>query len=335
MDLLRRELRPFARKAPGVLVGPAAGEDAAVIRPSPGRVLVATADPITLAEKELGRYLVQVNANDIAVMGAVPRWLLVTLLLPEGRTAARRYARIMEEIRVTCASLGISVVGGHSEVSVDLPRPIACACLLGEARPAELLDKRSIRAGDLLYLTRPVAIEGTAALATDCADALRKRGLGMQLLRRARRLLREPGISVVGDAGIAARVAGVRALHDVTEGGVSGGAVELAERAGLGLRLERDAVQVLPETRGICKALGLDPLALLASGALLIAVAPRGAQSLERAFRDQDADPVPVGEFLPARSGRWSAGTGRRRKLVAPARDELARALEILQTTSG
>lgn len=324
--LLGRLLAGFPPAGADVIVGPAVGEDAALVRPGQGALIAAKSDPITLTGHGIGRSLVQVNANDLAVMGATPRWLLVTILLPAGRATARAFAKIMCEVGEACAEAEIAVIGGHSEVTDGVSRPVAVATMLGEVRDERFLDKRAIRAGDELFMTGAIAVEGTAALARDFRAALRGRGLAAGLLRRAEGLLHDPGISIVRHAGIAAKIEAVRALHDPTEGGIAGAVWELGVRAGCGVLLETDAVPVLPETRLICQALGLDPLRLLASGALLIAAAAGSEESLRRAFAAEQADVTRIGRFLPRGRGSWAIAGGKRSALRAPARDELARA---------
>jgi hydrogenase maturation factor len=314
----------------GVIIGPAVGEDAAVLRPERGALIAAKSDPITLAGRELGRYLVQVNANDLAVMGAQPRWLLLTILVPPGPRAARQFTTILREVRQACAEARIALVGGHSEVTDGLARPIAVGTMLGELSGSRLLDKRAIGPGDELFLTGSIAVEGTAALAQDFRPALRSRGLGARLLRRAADLLHDPGISIVGPAGIAAGVERVKALHDPTEGGVLAAVAELGLRCGCGVLLEADSIPVLPETLAICRALGLDPFGLLASGSLLIAAAADSGAALARAFAGKKVRVTRIGRFLPRRQGSWAVTGGKRVPLRVPDRDELARAQDLL-----
>src|SRR5690606_18679555 len=102
-------------------------------------LIAAKTDPITLAGHEMGRYLVQVNANDLAVIGATPRWLLLTVLLPPGRRAAQQFASIMREVCDACREAEISLVGGHSEVTDGLSRPVVVGSMLGEIRGSRLL----------------------------------------------------------------------------------------------------------------------------------------------------------------------------------------------------
>jgi hydrogenase expression/formation protein HypE len=321
--------KPAARA--GVVIGPAVGEDAAVIRLN-GDLLVAKSDPITLASRDLGRYLVAVNANDIAVMGAKPRWLLVTILVPPGRRATRQFATIMRQVQEACDEANIALVGGHSEITDGLSRPIAVGTMLGEIAGSRILDKSTIRPGDELFMTGSIAVEGTAVLAKDFRSVLQSRGVSSSVLRRASKLLFDPGISIVGAAEIAAGVEHVRALHDPTEGGIIGAVFELGVRSKCGILLEADSIPILSETSAFCQALGLDPLRLLASGSLLIAAAPGSERELADAFTKAGIDLTKIGTFQPVSRGSWAIVGRRKARLSPPVRDELARAYDQLQT---
>jgi hydrogenase maturation factor len=315
-----------------VVIGPAIGEDAAVVRLR-GDLLVAKSDPITLASRDQGRYLVAVNSNDIAVLGGKPRWLLLTILLPPGKHADRQFAAIMRQVQEACDEAKIALVGGHSEVTDAVTRPVAIGTMLGEPRGSRILDKKSIHPGDELFMTGSIAIEGTAALAKDFGPVLRSRGLSTRVLRRAGDLLFDPGISVVQAAEIAAEIEHVRALHDPTEGGVIGAVLELGVRSGCGILLDADSIPVLPETSAVCEALGLDPLRLLASGSLLIAAAPGGGRLLAEAYSGASIRLRKIGTFVPARRGSWVVFGGKKTRLRAPERDELARAYDLIRNS--
>ncbi len=332
VELLSSRLPGNCPPGAGVVVGPAVGEDAAVVRLK-GELLVAKSDPITLASRNLGRYLVQVNANDIAVMGAKPRWLLLTILLPCGHEADRHFSTIMRQVQEACDEANIALVGGHSEVTDGVSRPIAVGTMLGEICGSRILDKTTIRPGDELFMTGKIAIEGTAALARDFPSVLRSRGLSSRFVRRAGNLLFEPGISIVREAAIAADVTHVRALHDPTEGGIIAAVYELGVRSGCGVLLEADAIPILPETSTVCEALGLDPLRLLASGSMLIATAPGTGGALAAAFSDPRIGLTKIGTFLPAGRGSWAVERGKKARLRPPDRDELARAYDFLPTS--
>jgi len=277
METLARLLADSPVSDPRVALGPAVGEDAALIDFG-DRYLVAKTDPITFATDLIGWYMVNVNANDVAVMGATPKWLLATLLLPEGVSEAR-VADIFAQIRAACAELGVSLVGGHTEITVGLDKPIAVGAMLGEVGKADAVISAGVRPGDALILTKGIALEGASILAREASERLARAGVSDADVRRAAGFLFDPGISVVPDARALVRAAEVHAMRDPTEGGLSGALYELVSASGVGLEIDADAVLVAPECRAICAALGLDALGLIASGALLAAVAPGDADS--------------------------------------------------------
>jgi hydrogenase expression/formation protein HypE len=285
---LLRKVLPGSPRDPDILVGPGIGRDAAAIAVGE-RVIVAKNDPITFASKGGAAHLVEVNANDVACMGATPRWLLVTALLPYGFTPADVLNQFAE-LRETCRHRSVELIGGHTEIVPGLARPILVGMMLGDASPHELLRPGRAQPGDVLLLTRGLAIEGTALLARERADQLREL-IGEEILGAAARLMDRPGISVVAEAEIARRSGEVTALHDPTEGGLASAVRELATVSGAGVEIDAEAVPILAETRAVAEALGIDPLGMLASGSLLIATRPEG---VSRIVHDIEAAGIPV-----------------------------------------
>ncbi|MHB8513992.1 MAG: AIR synthase related protein [Dehalococcoidia bacterium] len=268
-DVLAGLLARLPRHDPRVLVGPGVGRDAAVLDLG-DRLLVAKSDPVTFATEDIGWYVVNVNANDVACMGARPSWFLATALLPAGAPDTLPGA-IFDQLAAACEALGVELIGGHTEVT-QVARPMVAGTMIGEASRDELIRGEHIEPGDRVLLTKGIAIEGTALLAREFAPLLGERGVPEAAIARAREMLFDPGISVVRDAQTIAAAARPRLLHDPTEGGVATALQEMAEAAGATLVVDPAAIPVLPETRAICEALGLDPLGLLASGALLAIV---------------------------------------------------------------
>jgi AIR synthase related protein, N-terminal domain len=125
-----------------------------------------------------------VNANDIAVLGARPLWFFVVMLLPESRTKPELAETIMADVRTTCEELGVTLGGGHTEITQGLDRPILVGQMLGEIAPARLVRKTHLAIADLILLTRGVAIEGSAILAQEKSERLRGR-VDANLLARA------------------------------------------------------------------------------------------------------------------------------------------------------
>jgi hydrogenase expression/formation protein HypE len=331
-ELLARLLSRAVSRDPRVLLGPTVGEDAALIDLG-DRVLVAKADPVTFATDRIGWYAVHVNANDVACMGARPAWFLATVLLPQGapETLAEE---VFAQIESACAALDITLVGGHTEVTHGLERPIVAGAMLAEAAAGRIVRKADARPGDHLILTKGIAIEGTALLARDAADHLRRRGFDGAALERARALLDRPGISVVREALLACETARVHAMHDPTEGGLATALHEVAAASGLAAEVREEAVVVLPETVEVCRALALEPLGLLASGALLIAVAEEDCERVRGALSEAAIKASCLGRLMDGGTGVIIDKRGERRDIPHFQRDELARFLASLGTTS-
>ncbi len=302
-----------------VLVRAQVGEDCAVIDFG-DEVVVVTSDPITGAGADRGWYGVFVATNDLAATGAEPVALTLTALLCPS-TAESDLARVMRDAAEAASAVGVEIVGGHSEVTSGIDRTLIVLTALGRARKGQVLRSGGARPGDALLLTKGAGIEGTAILATERTERL-AHALGREIVEKARGFRER--ISVLPEGRTAAQ-AGARAMHDVTEGGVLGAVYEMAVASGIGVRLDGDRVPVLPETRAICALLGVDPLGLMGSGALLVAT--QDPTRTANAIASAGVSVTVIGQFLPA--DRIVQRGGRSAALVPPARDELWRILEV------
>ena len=131
-DLIRHVFRYTGRKDPSVIMGSSIGEDAALVTLG-DEVLVLTTDPVTGTASDVGWLSVHINANDVACRGARPRWFLCDLLLPEDSTTALLDS-IMRQVDAAAKKLRVAVVGGHTEVTPGLNRPIIVGYMLGVVR---------------------------------------------------------------------------------------------------------------------------------------------------------------------------------------------------------
>ncbi len=309
---------------PRVFMGPRVGEDAAVLDIG-DRFLVATSDPITFASEEPAWYAVQVNVNDIAVRGACPRWFLATLLLPEGRTDEDAVARLFEEIMAACAEVDVTLVGGHTEVTAGLDRPIVVGTMLGEVAKDKLVTTGGARVGDAVVLTKGVPLEGAALIAREKEAELRARGIRPAVIARAKGFLRQPGLSVLPEAEIACELATVHAMHDPTEGGVATALHELAIAAGVGLRIDRSRITVVPEGAELCREFGLDPLGTIASGSLLMTLSPAEAGVVIHALAREGIDSHYIGQVVPREQGLLLVDGSRQEPLPIFEQDEITK----------
>ena len=322
-DLLQRLLAEVAITDERVLLGPTPGEDAALIDYG-DRVLVAKTDPVTFVADLIGWYAVQVNANDVACAGAVPRWFMATVMVPEG-FAEGDAEGIFRQVLQACDSLGVTLVGGHSEVTSSVQRPVVVGCMLGDVEKGKQVHTGGAMDGDSIVVTKGIALEGTALLARDWSEALADAVVGEKTIARARELLFSPGISVVKDALATCAAVRVHSLHDPTEGGLATGLWEVARSAGVGLAIEEGSVPILPECSEICRQLDLDPLGLLASGALLITLPPEDVPALLSALIKEGIDAYEIGRVMGPEEGVSIIRGHELEPLPWFERDELAR----------
>ena len=323
VGLLEKMLAKNSIYDPRVVVGPRVGEDTAVLDIG-DRLLVAKSDPVTFATDQIGWYAVQVNANDVACTGGVPRWFLATLLVPE-RFSESEAEGVFDQVLEACRALDVALVGGHSEVTYGIDRPIVMGTMLGEVDRDKLVLTSGAQDGDSIVVTKGIAIEGTALLARERSSALLQAGLPPEAIEKAAAFLTIPGISVIEDARIACATSRVHSLHDVTEGGLATDLREVALASGLGLAIEQGSVPMLPETLSICQALELDPLGLLASGALLITLPPSDVPDLLAALGRGGIDGWEIGLMLDPQDGLQMIGYEGEVPLPEFPRDELAR----------
>lgn len=279
-DLLSRLLKTYRTASDSsVLIDASYGFDAAAISFG-GETLLVKSDPITFTSTEAAQYLVAVNANDISCLGGIPRWMTVVALLPEGSTTAESVEQQFADIRRACDFEGISLIGGHTEITIGLDRPLLIGTLLGTVGANGLLEPGKGSVGDEIWISQSAAIEGTTILAAEREDELRE-AIGDFAVGHALTLRLDPGISVSRDARALLRTGVITGLHDATEGGVATAVHEIAGASGLGAEIDEAAIPVLESTQKICDHFGIDPLGLLSSGAMIITAKP-GSEAIIR-----------------------------------------------------
>jgi len=320
--ILARFLSQYTSAGKRVLIGAGIGEDAAII--DMGHVyLVAKTDPITHVASEIGRYAVNINANDIASMGGRPLWFLATVLMPP-RSTAGDIKRIFSQISRSCMDLGISYCGGHTEVTSSVNIPIVVGHMLGEVNKKYLKPTAGAREGDDLVMTKSAAIEATAIIALEKGKEL-ETSFSRKFIRKAQRYLREPGISVVKEATLLRRMPGVHAFHDPTEGGLGTGIYEMATASGLGVEVYEERIPLTEETRLLCEYYRIDPLGAFASGSLLVAVSPTASENAIKKLLKAGVPAVRIGRIVPKKNGMKLLKASRKLDLPVFHQDELSR----------
>ena len=287
-----------------VIQGPGVGADAAIIEWG-DRALVAATDPITFSDADAGALAVAVNANDIFAVGAEPAWMLATVLAPVG-ASADQVGSLLDDLSSACRESGISLIGGHTEITDAVERTVVSCTLIGTATLGKIIRSDGAQPGDVIVQAGAAAVEGTAILGYP-------------------RLLQRPGINIATAARALRDLEGVHAMHDVTEGGIATASLELAEAAGLEPALAFEGIIWLPETLTVCDERGLDPLGLLGSGTLLSAVSPEAADRALAELSNVGVQASLIGEVRAKVPATLSHG-GQMRPLTRFVRDEALRA---------
>jgi hydrogenase maturation factor len=277
-----------------VILGPAAGLDGAILDVGSKNAIVSM-DPITGAVERVGWEAININANDVATFGVEPAFFFSCLLLPENADS-EIVQTIATQMNAAAKELGIAIVGGHCESTPGLSNPIVVGCTMGLTEKGKYVTAAGAKSGDKLILTKSAGIEGTAILASDREEQLRK-VFNPTVLDSAKGFYNQ--ISVVKDALTAYRTGGAHAMHDPTEGGVLNGVHEMADAAGLGVRVFEEKIAVEPETVKICRFYEIDPLQLIGSGALLVAAEPEAAKKIVDSLSQEHIYAEVIGEFNP------------------------------------
>jgi len=298
-------LRHFAKAGGDLLLGPAFGVDVGVMR-SPSGYLVTSTDPITGEVDDIGWYSVHVSCNDVATSGNRPQYVETVVMVGEGEDD-RRIEEISKGIAKAAKSVGARVVGGHTERAPGLDHSIVVTTAFAFANGYVTAD--GARDGDYILLTKTAGIEGTSILASAMGSKLSV--LGGATLREGRDLSRR--ISVVAEGEAAYRSGGVHAMHDPTEGGVLGGLYEMGAGSGLGFRVEEAKIPLAKSTREITSSLRVDPLRLIASGSMLMAVDPGSLGEVLAAVRRVGVRATPIGRFEGEERILQKRGGGRER----------------------
>lgn len=319
--LKRSILKQIKTKRAEVLVGAGVGEDCAAIALAPDEVMVLSTDPITGTTKDIGKWAVMVSANDIASSGAEVIGMLVCAMLPPDISEAE-LKEAMQQIEVSCEELNIQVVGGHTEITDAVTRPILTMTGIGKVKKDRFLTTGGAKPGQDIVVTKWIGLEGTSILAKEKEEELLSK-FPRHLVDEAKEYDRM--MSVIPEAAIAVK-SNVSAMHDITEGGVFGALWELAESAGVGLTVDLKKLPIKQTTVEICNFYDINPYELMSSGSMLMAT--DNGHDLVRALEEEHIHAVVVGKVTDSNDKIVINGE-ETRFLEPPKTDELYKALQM------
>ena len=317
--LKRSVLRQLHNRRDEVLLGAGVGEDCAALTLEADEVFVMSTDPITGTGKEMGSLAVITTANDLASSGAEPVGVMLTILLPEESEEAL-LKEIMRDAEATCEKFHMQILGGHTEVSAAVNRPVISVSGVGKVKKDAMIKTGGARPGMDIVVSKWTGIEGTVILAKERERELLGR-YATTFIDRSKDL--DAYISVLSEAAVAAR-SGVSAMHDITEGGIFGALWEMAEASGVGLEIDLKKIPVRQETIEICEFFGLNPYELISGGRMLMA-----AEDGNQLVHELEKAGIPAAVIGKAMAGndRVLRNEEERRFLEPPKPDELYRVI--------
>lgn len=302
---------------PEVIIRPNIGEDCSVLEFNQNENIVLSTDPITGATKHIGNLAVHISCNDVSTSGAEPVGILVTILLPPGSTE-EEFKVIMEDITKAAHESNIEIIGGHTEITDAVTRPIVSTTVIGKVKKEDMIATNGAVVGQDIILTKWAGLEGTAILANEYETMLVE-ALGQDVVNQAKSL--GDHLSVVSESKVAHKC-GVTSMHDATEGGVLGAVWEVAECANVGITIDKDQILVRPETQQICDVFDISPYRLISSGCMVMTTF-NGAQCLEE-LKKLNIPAQIIGKVT--KQGKYIVVHGILEELIPPESDELYKA---------
>lgn len=284
-------------KRDDVIFRPKTGEDCSAVDIG-NELCVLSCDPITGASEEIGYLAVQINCNDIFSAGAVPIGILVTILLPPN-SSEYELEKIMKGLQKGVDELSIEILGGHTEVSDAVVKPLVSATVIGKTVNRNFISTGGAKEGQKLIMTKWAGLEGSTIIAHDKEKELLEKGISQEKIDFCKTFSNY--LSIGKESAIATKW-GATAMHDVTEGGVLGGAWEMADCSGLGVVIDKNKIPVKKETLEICNLYKIDYLKLISSGCMLISVNECDCENMISNLNGYGIDSTIIGEFIKGKS---------------------------------
>lgn len=310
-------------KRPEVKVRAGIGEDCATIDFGQYDCVIST-DPITAAVNDIGRLAINISCNDIASNGIEPLGITLAVMLPVG-TEIEDIKTIMAQAGQAAKEAGVEIVGGHTEITDAVNKPVIVSTAFGRAISDASAKASDMMAGDYILMTKWAGLEGTGIIASDKAQELAEAGIGQGEIEAAKALMEHT--SVVKEGVLAGKI-GTHGMHDVTEGGILGATWEMCHIAGLGCELDEKQIPVLDITRSISKVYGINHLRLISSGCMLI-IAPKDKKDdIIKVCQEAEIDISCIGIIKEADAGMaMKTLDGQLVEITPPEADELYKAL--------
>lgn len=261
----RSVLRQINTDREELISGAGIGKDCAILALGDGMETVLCTTPVSASADRVAGYAIPMALNNLAVAGASPVAVMLTVLLPSD-AMEEKLQSIMKQAQEVCESLGVAIAGGHTEVSPVVREPLVQVTGIGKKEAARAGYPQGIKEDQDIVVSKWIGLEGTARLARERKEELCTR-YPVRMVEEAADFDRY--LSVIPEAATAMK-SGVCGMHDVSRGGIFGALWEMASGAGVGLEIDLKKIPVKQETVEICEFFGINPYELLSGGCLIM-----------------------------------------------------------------
>lgn len=269
------------------------GQDACTLPQITGELAFTTdsyvVSPLTFPGGDIGSLAVYGTCNDLAVTGAKPLWLSLSLIIEEG-FAISTLRIILNSIAEAARVAEVKIVTGDTKV---VPKGVVDGLFINTSGIGDLIfptpGPKQIQPGDAIILSGPIARHGTAILAA-------RENIEVTPLPESDTGSLFPAVAALQTKGVK-----VRAMRDCTRGGVTAVLHEWAQAAGCTIAVQGSQIPLLPQTRGLCELLGLEPLHIACEGTMAIVVEQDDVELALDALKAlaNFSSPGYLGEVLP------------------------------------
>jgi hydrogenase expression/formation protein HypE len=292
-----KDVLKCVKKTSRVIVPPRPGFDSGAHKVGDDRCMVVSTDPcIGVPEEWFGWFLIHFAASDVAVFGAQPQYGSINLLAPLN-TKKDVFERVMKQTCEAADELSMTIITGHTGTYDELSSLVGTCTAYGFIRRDQLITPAGARPGDHLICTKPIGLE------TLVNFALIRNRLAVDLFGQEKTLNLSAKVKMetcVDEALLLARMGGVTAMHDATEGGFVAALNEMADASNAGFSVDFTSLPILPQLRRLGEYFSLTENQILSAsstGTLLAAVSPKHVDRAIGGLSEIGLDAKSVGVF--------------------------------------
>lgn len=265
-DLLKKIIfSNIGYKRKEVLTTPFIGQDCGYFDAGGDDIICITTDPITATSEDIGKLAVMINLNDIAAAMATPFAVTVTVMMPITNTDTD-VEKIMLDISSFCKKYFVQVIGGHTEFTNAVGKPIVSITALGKIDRKRYFNASKAKSGSYIYVSKTMGLEGSYIIVREKYDEMAK-VLSCDEIQEAISYIDR--LSVIKDSSNLFDK-DICTMHDITEGGLLGALSEISDNVGLNYELYEQKIPITKVTKKICDYYEIDPLKLISSGSMMI-----------------------------------------------------------------